>query len=63
MSVPRSDRYQIEGLQRARSSTDEGDVGFTAEQQSSRAVAQLASNPPPEVGSLQRRTARWLLRP
>eukprot|EP00966_Prymnesium_polylepis_P074690 1733285-Prymnesium_polylepis.2 len=30
---------------------------------SSRAIAQLVANPPPKVGVMQQRTAKWMLRP
>ena len=38
-------------------------LGFTTQQLSSRAIARLAANPPPEVGVIQRKTKSWLLRP
>ena len=33
------------------------------EQQVSHELVRLAANPPPSVGKMQRRTARWLIRP
>lgn len=75
LGLPRAERDQIEGLQASiwlargqTSGNSEGSSssvgqGLTESQISSRAIARLASNPPQEVGAMQRRTARWLLRP
>jgi len=62
--LPRSERNQIEDLQRMRraalvtSPTDHEGAQFSAS-----ALARLAANPPPTVGKIQRRTSGWLLRP
>lgn len=65
IGLSRSERDVIEGLQTRRASAvGMRDIfGLTEEQLASRAIARLASNPTPEVGSMQRRTAKWLLRP
>mmetsp|Transcript_15402 Transcript_15402/g.46245 ORF Transcript_15402/g.46245 Transcript_15402/m.46245 type:complete len:545 (-) Transcript_15402:93-1727(-) len=63
LGLNRAERCQIEGLHLG-SSTLGGDyLGATEEQISSRAIARLAADPPPQVGVIQRRVARWLLRP
>jgi len=63
-------RNQIEGLHFGRDAMQERMVsgshhrgGLTEEQLSSRAIAQLAADPPAKAGNLQRRTSSWLLRP
>jgi len=58
------ERSQVEGLSiRGKSlETSEG-FGMTEEQISSRVIARVAANPPPEAGHLQRLTAKKLLRP
>jgi hypothetical protein len=68
LGLLRTVRNQIEGLRTVQSrrlslTNMEGGALLTEEQLSSRAAFQLAVNPPAEVGSMQRRTARWLLRP
>jgi len=65
IGLSRGERDVIEGLQTRRASAvGMRDIfGLTEEQLASRAIARLASNPTPEVGSMQRRTAKWLLRP
>jgi hypothetical protein len=75
LGLPRTERDQIEGLQvsiwlargqasaNQEGSSSSGGQGLTESQLSSRAIARLASNPPQEVGAMQRRTAKWLLRP
>jgi hypothetical protein len=67
MGLPRSERNQIEGLQIRRSSTDGGErnisSGLTDDQLSAKAIARLVADPPSQIGELQRRTAKWLLRP
>ena len=66
LGLPPAERNQIEGLQVGNADPRPGggtSVGPSVEQLSSRAVARLAANPPPEVGRMQRRTAEWLLRP
>jgi hypothetical protein len=60
MGVPRIERNQIEGLVTLSSTQAET---LTEEKQISRAIVRLAANPPAQVGALQRRTSRWLLRP
>jgi len=64
MGLPRAERYQIEGLQMGRSPAVgvTGLPDLTSEQLSRRALLRLATDPPPEVGDTQRRTAGWLLR-
>ena len=66
LGVSQADRNQIEGLRDATAardrSSDDGPT-ITEEQRTSSAVARLAANPPPQVGPMQRRTAKWLLRP
>eukprot|EP00966_Prymnesium_polylepis_P200987 4657716-Prymnesium_polylepis.1 len=59
LGLPSSERSLIEGLKFKRSSGD----SLNERQLANRAIVRLASNPPPEVGSLQRRTRGWLLRP
>mmetsp|Transcript_74504 Transcript_74504/g.205372 ORF Transcript_74504/g.205372 Transcript_74504/m.205372 type:complete len:583 (+) Transcript_74504:981-2729(+) len=54
------ERNQIEGLSSTRV---RGGISLTEEQMSSRAIARLAADPPQQVGSFQRRTRAWLLRP
>jgi len=69
LGVPRVERYQIEGIIRkmvhdgqALTAAATSNVRLTEEQLSSRAVARLAENPPPEIGQMQRRTTYRLLR-
>jgi len=61
MGLTSAERNAIEGLRNAARTVD-GTVE-TEEEQSARAVALLAVNPPPQVGKLQKLTAKWLLRP
>jgi len=61
MAVPRAERDQIEGLQS--SGNVRSGIGLTLEQIASLAVARLAADPAPEVGSIQRRCSRYCLRP
>ena len=58
-------RNEIEGLTLQQGSVTgiQNALARTDEQLSSRAIARLAATPPPNVGSVQRRTTRWLLRP
>ena len=62
LCLPLAERTQIEGLHSLSLRTHAG-AGLTEEQLTSRAVFRLTSNPPPEVGKLQRRTSELLLRP
>lgn len=61
LGVPRSERDDIEGLMLRRSNSRA--LATTEAQQSARALFRLATNPPLDVGLVQRRTAGWLLRP
>ena len=61
MGLTSAERNAIEGLRNAARTVD-GTLE-TEEEQSARAVALLAVNPPPQVGKLQKLTAKWLLRP
>eukprot|EP00966_Prymnesium_polylepis_P330502 7386142-Prymnesium_polylepis.1 len=67
LGLTMGERSQIEGLaQRRRSSVAismESGVVVREEQQTTSALIRLATNPPPEVGNVQRRTRSWLLRP
>jgi hypothetical protein len=56
LGLPADQRNRIEGLIGRSPAEDE-------ERQISREIVVLAANPPPSVGQLQRRTARWLIRP
>eukprot|EP00966_Prymnesium_polylepis_P282294 6523328-Prymnesium_polylepis.1 len=60
-----AERNQIEGLlaPNSRSSSSNSIFGASHEQLSSSALIRLATNPPLEVGKIQRRTTRSLLRP
>ena len=60
LGLPAEVRNRLEGLLVGRASSHDGQ---TEEQQVSRAIIQLASDPPPTVGKMQRRSARWLMRP
>ena len=62
LGLPRAERDQLEGL-RAGTMTAAGDRQISDEQISLSAIIRLTSNPPEEVGRMQRKTARWLLRP
>mmetsp|Transcript_10776 Transcript_10776/g.28272 ORF Transcript_10776/g.28272 Transcript_10776/m.28272 type:complete len:609 (+) Transcript_10776:1-1827(+) len=62
LCLPLAERTLIEGLHSLSLRTHAG-AGLTEEQLTSRAVFRLTSNPPPEVGKLQRRTSELLLRP
>ena len=63
MGLSADERYQIEGLQVRGASAKSYVAGMASlEQISSRAVVRLAQNPPAAVGSIQRRTANWLIR-
>jgi len=53
-----AERNRIEGLHTSSAAT-----GSELFEEMSRAIVQLAANPPPEVGRMQRRTAESLLRP
>eukprot|EP00966_Prymnesium_polylepis_P198288 4595267-Prymnesium_polylepis.1 len=58
-----AERNKIEGLRSERAASHTAS-GLTEEQRSiSTAVARLAADPPPSVGTFQRRTAVCLLRP
>ena len=67
IGLPLAERNQIEGLQMRRAPAGLAHQGnqfaLTEEQLSSRAIRRLAANPPMGVGTMQRRTIRWLLRP
>ena len=64
LGLPRAERDQIEGLQVDLTTTAGRHGGFAmTEELSSRAIRQLAGNPPAQVGRMQRRTAEKLLRP
>jgi len=65
LGIPKAERDLIEGLRMKPSPTIgvHGGHSLTEAQLSSRAIVRLALDPPPEVGRLQRRTARRLLRP
>mmetsp|Transcript_9588 Transcript_9588/g.28380 ORF Transcript_9588/g.28380 Transcript_9588/m.28380 type:complete len:621 (-) Transcript_9588:554-2416(-) len=68
IGLPRDERELIEGLRDLRhaaldGAAERGELSLTQSQLSARAIVRLAANPPPAVGSLQRRTAGWLLRP
>ena len=62
------ERMHIEGLRKQRGATNpsissrEPEI-LTEDQQVARAVVRLATNPPVQVGDLQRRTCTWFLRP
>lgn len=60
-----SERSQIEGLQSVRNLAQQSIefAGLSVKQISSKAVARLAANPPRDVGVMQRRTSKYLLRP
>mmetsp|Transcript_86037 Transcript_86037/g.257812 ORF Transcript_86037/g.257812 Transcript_86037/m.257812 type:complete len:1403 (-) Transcript_86037:178-4386(-) len=53
------ERVQIEGLKRT---AEASRGGLTSGQKSMRAIARLAADPPPEVGAMQRRTSKKLIR-
>jgi len=65
LGLSRVDQYLIEGLQvQDIPSAISGDhVMLSEDQLSTRTSARLAADPPPQVGHLQRLTARWLMRP
>jgi len=66
LGLRKADRDEIAGLQleAASASFDRHDeTSHDSQLRSSRAIVRLACSPPAEVGSLQRRTARKLLRP
>lgn len=67
IGVRSSDRNVIEGLHGAPGtssiSRDSNGRTLSLQQMSSRAIAQLVANPPPKVGVMQQRTAKWMLRP
>ena len=60
LGLTKAERNQIEGLS---SVSMRGGLGLSEAELSSRAIARLALEPPRKVGELQRRSARWLLRP
>jgi hypothetical protein len=65
LGLSNAERSAIEGLQFAQASTPDpsgSGMGLTEEQLSSRAIVRIAATAPPEVGAMQRRTAKWLLR-
>ena len=62
LGLSHAERAVIEGLQ-ARRATLAGVPDTSEEQQVAQAVFRLSTNPPPEVGIVQRRTLRCLLRP
>eukprot|EP00966_Prymnesium_polylepis_P053115 1229520-Prymnesium_polylepis.1 len=65
LGVVRKERDVIEGLQQVSGNSSDllGTSSSTVEELSSQAVARLAANPPPAVGTMQRRTTQHLLRP
>ena len=65
LGVRSVERQLIEGLQVRRPSlaNSKSTSSLTDSQLSARALIRLAANPPSEVRLLQRKTARWLLRP
>jgi len=64
LGVSKAERAQIEGLQMGnRSASSATNGGLTEEQLSSKAIVKLAASAPPDVGTMQRRTASWLCRP
>jgi len=68
IGLPLAERNQIEGLQMRRAPAaglahHGNQFALTEEQLSSRAISRLAANPPLGVGTMQRRTICWLLRP
>ena len=65
LGLPRDERNQIEGLKAARlaSGLVRSGFGFSEEQLSTLAIARLTTDPPAMVGTLQRKTRCWLLRP
>jgi|EP00966_Prymnesium_polylepis_P077069 hypothetical protein len=67
LGIPETERRQIEGLYFRRSTStkvfDAAGPVLTEEQLTPRAVARLATNPPPGIGKMQRRTSKYLLRP
>jgi len=60
LGLTHTQRNDIEGLS---SVSVRGGRGLTEAQLSSRAIARLAADPPSQVGRMQQRTARWLVRP
>jgi len=62
LGIVHAERNQIEGLHSSSSRARGGHV-LSEEQLSSIAISRLAANPPPEVGIIQRRTQKWMLRP
>jgi hypothetical protein len=59
LGLTHTQRNDIEGLS---SVSVRGGRGLTEAQLSSRAIARLAADPPSQVGRMQQRTARWLVR-
>ena len=74
IGLPKADRCHIEGLKTAGvrrtsafsagvANADHKSDAVNEETLAARAIARLAADPPDKVGSLQRRSAHWLLRP
>mmetsp|Transcript_34887 Transcript_34887/g.96346 ORF Transcript_34887/g.96346 Transcript_34887/m.96346 type:complete len:737 (-) Transcript_34887:487-2697(-) len=65
LGLDHEERSQLEGLKVSQKSSARSgsESGLNEERQAARAIVRLAANPPEGVGRLQRRTARWLLRP
>ena len=63
MGLSAAERSQIEGLRAEGASRGKDGPSLTEQQMSTLAIDRLTANPPPEVGSLQRRTSHRLLRP
>ena len=61
LGIPRSMRNHIMGILAA--GDQGGQFGLDDQQLSSNALVSLARDPPPEVGTVQRRTSGWMLRP
>jgi hypothetical protein len=62
LSVSRIDRSQIEGLTKSKGKGGKHSPEAHKKLLSSRALLQLAADPPAEVGRMQRRSTQWLIR-
>lgn len=66
LGVPIAERNQIEGLHSSRdrraSAVHLMGLAVSEDQMSSQAIARFVSDPPLKVGSMQRRTTKWLVR-
>ena len=63
LGLPGVERRQIEGVMTHAASSSQSRLAVTEDTLSTRALLRLAADPPPQVGDIQRRTTRWLLRP